>query len=117
MGEKTLRIRLLPGGKFLSGGVVYKPGDLLPDTPDTRRLAERKLAALETAVSAEADADAAEAEKISAEAGEYEAQKVKELTDLAQERGIELPRSATKSKIIGLLKEWDADSNGDERVS
>ena len=32
------RIRLLPGMKYMSGGVLYRSGDTLPDTEETRLL-------------------------------------------------------------------------------
>ncbi|MDR2523681.1 MAG: hypothetical protein LBC93_08300 [Synergistaceae bacterium] len=46
MGEAK-KIRLPPGGKYLSGGVLYEPGDVLPDTPETRGLVRRGRAVLE----------------------------------------------------------------------
>jgi hypothetical protein len=52
MTEKGLIIRLLPGEKYLSGGVLYGPGDVLPDTPETRGLVRRGRAALEADKSA-----------------------------------------------------------------
>ena len=43
----------------------------------------------------------------------HERQRVKDLTDLAKERGIELPSGANKAQIIELLEAWDAENEGD----
>jgi hypothetical protein len=40
------KIRLLPGMKFMFGSVLYGPGDILPDTPNTRELVQQKKAEL-----------------------------------------------------------------------
>jgi hypothetical protein len=90
------KIQLLPGGKYLSGGVLYKPGALLPDTQETRELVKRKKALLME--------DEQEEEQ---QTDGYGVLKVKDLTALTKERGILLPSGANKAQIIELLRAWD----------
>jgi hypothetical protein len=90
-------IRLLPGMKFMLGGVLYSPGDILPDTEETRGLIKRKKA------------EWTEEEAPSVPTEGYEAETVKNLAALAKERGIDIPRGTVKAGIIELLEAWDAE--------
>jgi hypothetical protein len=109
-------IRLLPGMKFMSGGVLYRPGDILPDTESARDLVRLgKAQEIEkpatTGTAAEALIPAAEENS-----GDYESQSVKALVDLTKERGIDIPKGTNKAGIIELLEAWDAAhaEDGDE---
>ena len=92
------RIRLLPGMKYMSGGVLYRSGDTLPDTEETRAMVKRK----------EAEYLDDEPEKST---DDYESMNVKSLQELAQARGIDIPKGTNKAGIVELLK------NADEGVS
>jgi hypothetical protein len=100
--------KLLPGMKFMSGGVLYRGGDILPDTADVRELVLRKKA--------EYAGGAEEAENTSPSAAPegYEAQSVRILESLAKERGVDIPRGTNKAGIVELLKAWDAEHAGGE---
>ncbi|MDR1621496.1 MAG: hypothetical protein LBS00_03870 [Synergistaceae bacterium] len=91
-------IRLLPGMKFMFGGVLYKPGDILSDTEETRKLLKRKKAEW-----AEAEEEEEEEETPPAVIERYEAETVKALTALAKKRGISIPKGTNKAEIIELL--------------
>jgi hypothetical protein len=100
--------KLLPGMKFMSGGVLYKAGDILPDTADVRELAQQKKAELLGGT------DEANAPAPLAEPESYEAKSVRILESLAKERGVDIPRGTNKAGIIELLKTWDAGCSGDD---
>jgi hypothetical protein len=96
-------IRLLPGMKFMSGGVLYRPGDILPDTESTRALIKRKKAEWTE-----------EEELLPPVSGGYWDETAKNLYALAKERGIDVPRRANKADIVELLEAWDgANHEGD----
>jgi hypothetical protein len=98
-------IRLLPGMKFMSGGVLYRPGDILPDTEETRALAKQGKAQI-----FEGPANLPDGGKATEAVFEgYEIQSARTLADLTKERGIELPKGINKAGIIELLEAWDAD--------
>ena len=90
------RIRLLPGMKFMLGGVLYRPGDILDENEDTRALVKRK------------EAEWVEEEEESASDDSYEAKNLKALFELAKERDIEIPKGTNKAGLIELLKAHDA---------
>jgi hypothetical protein len=100
------KARLLPGMKFMSGGVLSGPGDMLPDTSETSSLVIRGKAAW-------IDGKEKENSVITLppvpDIASYEAQTVKALADLAKEREIEIPKGTNKAGIIELLEAWDAD--------
>ncbi|MDR1978557.1 MAG: hypothetical protein LBQ42_07470 [Synergistaceae bacterium] len=97
------KIRLLPGMKFMSGGVLYRPGDILPDTEDSRNLAERGRAEwIGEEIAAVLDGYDG-----------YEEETVKNLVSLAKERDIDIPKGTNKAGIIELLRDWDAQNEGD----
>ena len=98
MNEK---IKLLPGRKYLSGNVLYAPGDFLPDTKETRALVRNKRAAL-VEDETEEDNDIT-----------YLNQTVKYLYELAKVRGIDIPKGTNKDGIVALLIKWDAENAGD----
>jgi hypothetical protein len=101
------KIQLLPGMKFMSGGVLYRAGDILPDTADARELVRQKKAEwIDAAVDDESHVDS------------YETQNVRTLEAMAEERGIGIPRGTKKAGIIERLRVWDtehleADDEGD----
>ncbi|MDR3230263.1 MAG: hypothetical protein LBT65_02390 [Synergistaceae bacterium] len=93
---------LLPGMKFMSGGVLYGPGDILPDAKETPALVARGKAEW---------IDDAESEAITEPPilDGYELKNVRTLAELAKERGIDIPKGTNKAGIIELLEAWDAD--------
>jgi hypothetical protein len=95
-------IRLLPGMKFMSGGVLYRPGDILPDTEEVRNLIRRGKARKIDGSAAENAVPPPTAEE------EYGDLNVKTLVDLAKERGINIPKGTNKAGLIELLEAWDA---------
>ena len=101
------KIILLPGMKFMSGGVLYKPGDILPDTEDARALVQKKKAALYDDT---LDEDVPSVR----ETDGYERQRVKDLSDLAKGREISIPSGANKAQIIELLRAWDVENGNDD---
>ena len=108
------KIRLLPGMKFMLGGVLYSPEDILPDTADTRGLVRQKKAEYIDGT------NVGKASSPPSEQEDYEAQSAKNLTLLAKERGIDIPRGTNKAGLIELLKAWDAEhagGGGDEGAS
>ena len=114
-------IRLLPGRKFLSGGVLYKPGDILPYTQETMELLKQKKAVVEaekedketiTAINQSDEETPLNIETAELHTEDYEEQRVKDLVETAKKRGIELPGGANKAKIIELLRAWDAEHGG-----
>lgn len=94
------KIQLLPGRKYLSGGILYAPGDFLPDTKETRELVRNKRAAL-VEDETEEDNDIP-----------YLNQTVKDLDELAKARGIDIPKGTNKDGLVALLTEWDAKNEG-----
>jgi hypothetical protein len=94
-------ILLLPGMKFMSGGVLYRPGDILPDTESARNLVKQGKAQ-EIEDTAPVDAGIEDNE-------DYESQSIRTLVELTKERGIDIPKGTNKAGIIELLKAWDAD--------
>jgi hypothetical protein len=103
MGE----IRLLPGMKFMLDGVLYSPGDILPDTEDTRELIKQKKAEWTEEPTPCLSSSLTEG---------YWAETVKYLVALAKEREIDIPKGTNKAGIIELLEVWDADriEDGDD---
>ena len=99
------KITLLPGMKYMSGGVLYRGGDALPDTEYTRALVRQRKAMF---ASDELEDEAPQ----TGETDGYERQRVKDLTDLAKARGIDLPSGANKAQIIELLRAWDTENEG-----
>jgi hypothetical protein len=92
--------------------VLYKPGDILPDTADTQELVKRKKA-----VYVDGDGDSEEkTPPPPAESDSYESKSVRALELPAKERGIEIPRGTNKAGIVELLKDWaeHAGGGGDE---
>jgi hypothetical protein len=105
------KIRLLPGMKFMSGGVLYRPGEILPDTEEAHALVKRKKA--EEIEAPELD----EVPDVTPDNPDgYESKIVKNLVEIAKERGIDIPKGTNKVGIIELLKAWDADhvKDGDD---
>ncbi|MDR1509227.1 MAG: hypothetical protein LBS53_06275 [Synergistaceae bacterium] len=100
------KIRLLPGMKFMSGSVLYRPGDILPDTADTLDLVRQKKAEYV------GGADEGNSPALSAETESYEIKNVRTLEYLAKERDIDIPRGTNKAGIIALLKAWDIEHAG-----
>ena len=100
------KIVLLSGMKYMSGGTLYRGGDTLPDTEETRALVRKKKATWEESMPGEETPQSGETDG-------YERQRVKDLTDLAKARGVELPGGAIKAQIIELLRAWDAENEGD----
>ena len=98
-------IRLLPGIKFMLGSVLYRPGDILPDTAETRGLVKQKKAEW-----------VEEIFSVPVEPEGYETETVKNLVALAKERGIDIPRGTVKAGLIELLEVWDAEhaEDGDD---
>ncbi|MDR0652208.1 MAG: hypothetical protein LBG12_02765 [Synergistaceae bacterium] len=94
-------IRLLPGMKFMLGSVLYRPGDILPDTEETRGLIKRKKA------------EWIEKEASSVPTEGYEIETVKTLVTLARKREIDIPKGTNKAGIIELLEVWDAEQAED----
>ena len=103
------KIVLLPGMKFMSGGVLYRAGDALPDTEETRNLVRKRKAVYEGIPDEEVSDD----EPVTGKADGYEKLKVKDLVDLAKAREIDIPGGAVKAQIIELLRVWDAENEGD----
>ena len=106
------KIILLPGMKFMSGGVLYKPGDILPDTDDARELVQKGKAVLVNRVENETPNEKKVYGEPDESADGYEKQKVKDLADLARARGINLPSGANKTQIVELLRAGDAQNEG-----
>jgi hypothetical protein len=102
------KIRLLPGMKFMSGGVLYRPGDILPDTADALELARQKKAEYID------DENGTQTPVLPVDPDSYEAQSVRILESIAKERGVDIPRGTKKAGIIELLKAWDAEHSGDD---
>jgi hypothetical protein len=90
--------------KFISSGVLYSPGDILPDTESARNLMRQgKAQRVEDSMRGMQDETA-----VSALEG-YGNKSAKTLADLAKERGIDIPKGSAKAEIIELLEAWDAD--------
>ena len=99
------KIILLPGMKYMSGGTLYRGGDTLPDTEETRALVRKKKAIWEESMPDEETPQSGETDG-------YERQRVKDLADIAKAREINLPSGAIKAQIIELLRAWDAENEG-----
>ena len=99
------KIILLPGMKFVSGSILYRAGEVLPDTESTRALVRKKKAVWQEETP-EVDASSV------SETDGYEKQRVKDLTDIAKARGVDLPSGANKAQTIGLLRAWDVKNDG-----
>ena len=105
------KIRLLPGMKFMLGGVLYKPGDILPDNDDTRKLIKAKEAewldddeeVLETGETVEGAVKPSDPEPTG-----YWVEGVRVLTEMLKERNIVIPKGAKKADLVALL---EADDN------
>jgi hypothetical protein len=97
--------------------VLYRPGDILPDTADARELVKQKKAVY---VDGAGVGDGEEkTPPPPAESDSYESKSVRALELLAKERGIEIPRGTNKAGIVELLKDWaeHAGGGGDEGES
>jgi hypothetical protein len=101
------KIRLLPGMKYMSGSVLYRPGDILPDTEDARALVKRGKAEWVKV----GKGTGMEAEPLVPDS--YEAKNIRTLWDLVKERGVDVPRGTNKAGIIQLLEAWDAQNSED----
>ena len=94
-----MKARLL-SGRVLCGGVLYGPGDLLPEMEGVPGLiAEGRAEHLEAVSEAEAE-DVASKE-------DYEARTMRDLTELARSRGIEVVKGMSKADLIGILRDSD----------
>lgn len=97
-----MKIRLL-SGRVLCGGVLYGPGDLLPERDEFADLiAEGRAERLEAVSEAEAEGAAPKED--------YEARTMRDLTELARSRGIEVVKGMSKADLIGILR--DSDGSG-----
>ena len=87
-------------GRVLCGGILYSPGDLLPEMERVPGLiAEGRAERLEAVSEAEAE-DVASKE-------DYEARTMRDLTELARNRGIEVVKGMSKADLIGILRDSD----------
>ena len=104
------KIRLLPGMKFMLGGVLYRPGDILPDNDDTRRLIKAKEAEWleDEEEDLETDGSGETAKTSTPEPTGYWAESVKVLTEMLKTRSIDIPKGAKKADLVALL---EADDN------
>ena len=94
-----MKARLL-SGRVLCGGVLYGPGDLLPEMEGVPGLiAEGRAERLEAVSEAEAE-DVASKE-------DYEARTMRDLTELARNRDIEVVKGMSKAELIGILRASD----------
>lgn len=94
-----MKARLL-SGRVLCGGVLYGPGDLLPEMEGIPGLiAEGRAERLETASEAAAEGAAPKED--------YEARTMRDLTELARSRGIEVVKGMSKADLIGILRDSD----------
>ena len=94
-----MKARLL-SGRVLCGGVLYGPGDLLPEMEG--------VPALVAEGRAEIPAAEHEAENRSEPGSEdYEARTMRDLTELARNRGVEVVKGMSKAELIGILRASD----------
>ena len=91
-----MKARLL-SGRVLCGEVLYGPGDLLPEMEGISSLiAEGRAEGLNAVLEAESGI-----EDVSMD---YEARTMRDLTELARSRGIEVVKGMSKAELIGILR-------------
>ena len=99
---------VLAKGKFISNGKMYEAGDILPDTPGARALVEMGRAGI---VGGPESPPVAAPPPTPEE--NYGERTMRELTEMAKLRGLEVPKGMNKADLMALLAEHDGDKFGD----